>query len=60
MLTLAALVSLSCIVAVWALYPAAVGLLAAVMRRDEVDADPAPDALPHVTAIVATSAVRAS
>ena len=35
MLSLAALVSLSCILAVWGLYPALVGLAAAVMRRGE-------------------------
>jgi cellulose synthase/poly-beta-1,6-N-acetylglucosamine synthase-like glycosyltransferase len=59
MLTLAALDSLACIVAVWALYPAAVGLLAAVMRRGESaagGATDAPVALPRVTAIVATRA----
>ena len=56
MLTLAALVSLACIVAVWALYPAAVGLLAAVLRRGEDDATDVPAARPHVTAIVATRA----
>ncbi|MFL5620530.1 MAG: glycosyltransferase [Gemmatimonadaceae bacterium] len=56
MLSLAALVSLSCILAVWAVYPALVGLVAAVMRRGEAREGRAPIALPHVTAIVATRA----
>ena len=56
MLSLAALVSLSCILAVWALYPAVVGLAAAVMRRGEAHDARTPGALPHVTAVVATRA----
>jgi cellulose synthase/poly-beta-1,6-N-acetylglucosamine synthase-like glycosyltransferase len=56
MLSLAALVSLSCILAVWALYPAVVGLAAAVMRRGEEQDGRTPGALPHVTAVVATRA----
>ena len=56
MLSLAALVSLSCILAVWGLYPALVGLAAAVMRRGETRDAGAPAALPRVTAIVATRA----
>jgi cellulose synthase/poly-beta-1,6-N-acetylglucosamine synthase-like glycosyltransferase len=59
MLTVAALVSLSCILAVWALYPALVGLVAAVKRRDEREDDRAGE-LPHVTAIVATRADAAA
>jgi cellulose synthase/poly-beta-1,6-N-acetylglucosamine synthase-like glycosyltransferase len=56
MLSLAALVSLACILAVWALYPALIGLVAAAMRRDEARDGRAPTALPHVTAVVATRA----
>ena len=56
MLSLAALVSLACILAVWALYPALVGLVAAVMRRGEAHDGRTPIALPRVTAVVATRA----
>src|SRR5688500_19718510 len=56
MLSLAALVSLACIVAVWGLYPALVGLAAAVMRRGETRHAGVPAVSPHVTAIVATRA----
>jgi cellulose synthase/poly-beta-1,6-N-acetylglucosamine synthase-like glycosyltransferase len=56
MLSLAALVSLACILAVWGLYPALVGLAAAVMRRGETRDAGAPAVPPHVTAIVATRA----
>ena len=56
MLSLAALVSLACILAVWALYPALVGLVAAAMRRGEAVDFRAPTALPRVTAVVATRA----
>ena len=56
MLTLAALASLACILAVWGLYPALVGLVAAVSRRDGSRDGRAPSALPHVTAVVATRA----
>ena len=55
MLSLAALVSLSCILAVWGLYPALVGVAAAAMRRGTRDGG-APAGLPRVTAIVATRA----
>ena len=56
MLSLAALVSLSCILAVWAVYPAVVGLVAALTRRDESPDDRTPASLPRVTAVVATRA----
>jgi cellulose synthase/poly-beta-1,6-N-acetylglucosamine synthase-like glycosyltransferase len=56
MLSVAALVSLCCIVAVWALYPAVIGVLAALVRRDADAAGARPAALPRVTAIVATRA----
>jgi cellulose synthase/poly-beta-1,6-N-acetylglucosamine synthase-like glycosyltransferase len=55
MLTLAALASLWCILAVWALYPALVGLAAFVVRRRDAGTETA-SALPRVTAIVATRA----
>ena len=54
MLSFAALASVWCILAVWALYPAVIGLAAAVMRRRDAHTDTA--ALPRVTAIVATRA----
>jgi len=60
MLSLAALVSVSCIIAVWALYPAMVGLVAVVVRRGEPRGDHSPGALPHVTAVVATRADAAA
>src|SRR6058998_1075576 len=56
MLSLAALVSLFCIVAVWGLYPALIGVLAALIRRDADPAGARPAPLPRVTAIVATRA----
>lgn len=56
MLSLAALASLWCILAVWALYPALVGLAAAVLRRRDARPPSAAVALPRVTAIVATRA----
>ena len=56
MLSVAALVSLACILAVWALYPALVGLVAAVVRRRGPRDARAPGALPRVTAVVATRA----
>jgi cellulose synthase/poly-beta-1,6-N-acetylglucosamine synthase-like glycosyltransferase len=56
MLSLAALVSLSCILAVWGLYPALVGLAAAAMRRPDAGDAAATGVLPHVTAVVATRA----
>ena len=59
MLSLAALVSLSCIVAVWALYPLAIGLLALVARRRE-DQAVVSGPPPSVTAVIATRADAAS
>jgi biofilm PGA synthesis N-glycosyltransferase PgaC len=56
MLNLAALVSLSCILAVWALYPALVGVVAALARRGRGLDGRTPTSLPHVTAVVATRA----
>jgi len=56
MLSVAALVSLASILAVWALYPALVGLVAAVVRRREARGGRAPGAPPRVTAVVATRA----
>jgi cellulose synthase/poly-beta-1,6-N-acetylglucosamine synthase-like glycosyltransferase len=56
MLSVAALVSLVCILAVWALYPALVGLVAAVVRRRGARDARTPGALPRVTAVVATRA----
>jgi cellulose synthase/poly-beta-1,6-N-acetylglucosamine synthase-like glycosyltransferase len=60
MLSLAAVVSLLCIVAVWGLYPALIGLVAAVMRRAGDRGGRAPEALPRVTAVVATRADAAA
>jgi poly-beta-1,6-N-acetyl-D-glucosamine synthase len=54
MLSIAALVSLACIVAVWALYPVLIGLAALVARRR--DRHETSGTWPHVTAIVATRA----
>jgi cellulose synthase/poly-beta-1,6-N-acetylglucosamine synthase-like glycosyltransferase len=56
MLSVAALASLFCIVAVWGLYPALIGVIAALLRRDGDSAGARPAALPRVTAIVATRA----
>jgi biofilm PGA synthesis N-glycosyltransferase PgaC len=56
MLSLAALVSLACILAVWGLYPALVGLAAAVVRRGETHDAGALAEPPRVTAVVATRA----
>ena len=56
MLSVAALASLFCIVAVWGLYPALIGAIAALVRRDADAAGARPAALPRVTAIVATRA----
>lgn len=56
MLSVAALASLFCIVAVWGLYPALIGVIAALVRRDVDAAGARPAALPRVTAIVATRA----
>lgn len=56
MLRLATLVSVACIVAVWALYPALIGLVAAIVRRAGDRAGRAPESLVRVTAVVATRA----
>src|SRR5438045_1452969 len=56
MLSLAAAASLFCIVAVWGLYPALIGALAALVGRDAEAAGARPTPLPRVTAIVATRA----
>ena len=56
MLSIAALASLFCIVAVWGLYPALIGVIAALVRRGAESARARPTALPRVTAIVATRA----
>lgn len=60
MLSLAALASLLCIIAVWGLYPALIGLVAAVVRRAGDRGGRAPEALARVTAIVATRADAAA
>jgi cellulose synthase/poly-beta-1,6-N-acetylglucosamine synthase-like glycosyltransferase len=60
MLSLAALVSLLCIVAVWGLYPALIGLVAAVVRRAGDRDGGVSGALPRVTAVVATRADAAA
>jgi cellulose synthase/poly-beta-1,6-N-acetylglucosamine synthase-like glycosyltransferase len=61
MLSYAALASALCILGVWALYPAVIGLLAAARRDRRATSDEAaPNALPRVTAIVATRADPAS
>jgi cellulose synthase/poly-beta-1,6-N-acetylglucosamine synthase-like glycosyltransferase len=56
MLSAAALASLFCIVAVWALYPALIGAIATLIRRDADSVGTRPAPLPRVTAIVATRA----
>ena len=56
MLTVAALASLSCILAVWALYPALIGVVAGLVRRRDAHAPVVQGSLPRVTAIVATRA----
>ncbi len=56
MLSVAALASLFCIVAVWGLYPALIGVIAVLVRRDTDSAGARPAALPRVTAILATRA----
>jgi cellulose synthase/poly-beta-1,6-N-acetylglucosamine synthase-like glycosyltransferase len=60
MLSLAALVSLLCIFAVWGLYPALIGLVAVVVRRRDAHETRVPATPPRVTAIVATRADAAS
>lgn len=59
MLNVAALVSLSCIVAVWGLYPVVIGLVALIARRRH-EGSMRDAAHPHVTAVVATRADSAS
>lgn len=56
MLTLLALVSLACLVAVWALYPAVIGVVAEIRRRRDSLSNDRGGSLPLVTAIVATRA----
>lgn len=59
MLSYAALASILCILGVWGLYPAVIGLLAMLRRHEQlVGAGSAP--LPRVTALVATRADAAS
>ena len=60
MLSIAALVSLACIVAVWALYPVVIGVAAAMARRRRDESAHAAERQPRVTAIVATRADAAS
>ena len=60
MLSFAALVSLSCVVAVWGLYPVVIGLLALVARRRGEHSEAGAGTPPHVTAVVATRADAAS
>jgi cellulose synthase/poly-beta-1,6-N-acetylglucosamine synthase-like glycosyltransferase len=56
MLNLAALASLGCMLAVWGLYPALVGIVAATRRHGEPREGRTPSALPRVTAVVGTRA----
>jgi biofilm PGA synthesis N-glycosyltransferase PgaC len=56
MLSLVGFASLFCIVAVWGLYPALIGAVAALIRRDVDSTGTRPSPLPRVTAIVATRA----
>jgi cellulose synthase/poly-beta-1,6-N-acetylglucosamine synthase-like glycosyltransferase len=60
MLSIAALVSLSCIVAVWGLYPVVIGLVSLVARRREDRVTQTDGTTPHVTAVLATRADAAS
>ena len=60
MLSYAALASALCILGVWALYPAVIGLLAAVRRGPSTTSGHQATSLPKVTAIVATRADAAS
>ena len=60
MLSIAALVSLWCIVAVWALYPAVIGFAALVARRREARSTRTAASPPLVTVVVATRADAAS
>jgi biofilm PGA synthesis N-glycosyltransferase PgaC len=54
MLSIAAVVSLLCLLGVWALYPALIGLFAPLRRATARGAGGAPPLLPRVTAVVAT------
>jgi cellulose synthase/poly-beta-1,6-N-acetylglucosamine synthase-like glycosyltransferase len=56
MLRIAALTSALCIVAVWGLYPALIGLIASMRRRRVVSSQGTPAQMPRVTAVVATRA----
>jgi biofilm PGA synthesis N-glycosyltransferase PgaC len=56
MLSVVGFASLFCIVAVWGLYPALIGAIAVLIRRDIEPALARPAALPRVTAIIATRA----
>jgi hypothetical protein len=61
MLRLAALSSALCILAVWGLYPAIIGLLASLRRgRSSASAPTSAAPRPRVTAVVATRADAAS
>ncbi len=60
MLNVAALVSVSCIVAVWGLYPVVIGVAALIARRREARSTRTTGAPPHVTAVIATRADAAS
>jgi cellulose synthase/poly-beta-1,6-N-acetylglucosamine synthase-like glycosyltransferase len=60
MLSFAALASLLCVVAVWALYPLVIGVVALVARRGAVRPPRVPGELPRITAVVATRADAAS
>ncbi|MDB4882713.1 MAG: putative glycosyltransferase [Gemmatimonadetes bacterium] len=56
MLRIAALTSALCIVAVWGLYPALIGLMASVRRRIGASPDVVSARQPRVTAVLATRA----
>ena len=56
MLRITALTSALCIVAVWGLYPALIGLMATLRRRRGAPSDAMPAKLPRVTAVLATRA----
>ena len=60
MLSVAALVSLACIVAVWGLYPLVIGLAALVARRAQTTAGRPAGRPPHVSVVLATRADAAS
>ncbi|MEO6529203.1 MAG: glycosyltransferase [Gemmatimonadaceae bacterium] len=60
MLRIAAMASALCIVAVWALYPAVIGLIASMRRRFGAPVADDLASLPRVTAVLATRADPAS